>query len=190
MDARARLKTEIDTIHEILPELDYYRVLLLEADCIQDEIGEAFRRESRRLHPDRMNMLRDSVVQSRANDIYRLINEAHNVLKDPDQRAEYDQLLEQGVLRMTEDAKAEAEANARKNDPEHAATHPKAEKYWKMALRDYKEKNFGACVMNIQFAQNFEKDNEVFQEWLDKAKAARDEADKKKEKNPYKLRIV
>jgi curved DNA-binding protein CbpA len=190
MDARARLKTEIDTIHELLPELDYYKVLLLEPDCIQDEIGDAFRRESRRLHPDRMTMLRDDAVQSRANDIYRLVNEAHGVLKDPDQRAEYDQLLEQGILRMTEGAKAEAEAAARKNDPEHAATHPKAEKYWKMALRDYKEENWGACVMNIQFAMNFEKDNEVFKEWLGKAKEARAEADAKKEKNPYKLRIV
>ena len=37
---------------------------------------------------------------------------------------------------------------------------------------------------------NFERDNEVFKEWLEKAKEARAEADKKKEKNPYKLRIM
>jgi curved DNA-binding protein CbpA len=190
MDARARLKVEIDTLHELLPELDYYRVLLLDADCDQDQIGEGFRKESRRLHPDRMSVLRDESVQERANDIYRLVNEAYRILKDPDQRAQYDQLAEQGVLRMTEDAMAEAAEAARKNDPEHAATHPKATKYWQMALRDWNDKSYGACVMNIKFALNFEPKNEIFQEWLDKAKDAQKEADSKKEKNPYKLRIV
>lgn len=190
MDARARLKVEIDTLHELLPELDYYRVLLLDRDCDQDEIGEGFRKESRRLHPDRMSVLRDEAVQERANDIYRLVNEAYRILKEPDQRAQYDDLIEQGILRMTDDAMAEAAEAARKNDPEHAATHPKAEKYWQMALRDFEQKAFGACVMNINFALNFEPDNEVFKEWLAKAKEEQKEADSKKEKNPYKLRIV
>ena len=40
------------------------------------------------------------------------------------------------MLRMTEDGKAAAAADKRSNDPENAASHPKAEKYWKMALRE------------------------------------------------------
>ena len=59
-----------------------------------------------------------------------------------------------------------------------------------MALSDWKNKAYGACVMNIKFALNFEPDNEVFKEWLAKADEAQKEADSKKEKNPYKLRIV
>jgi curved DNA-binding protein CbpA len=189
MDARARLKVEIDTLHEIIPELDYYGVLLLSRDCDQDEIGDAFRDESRRLHPDRMSVLRDEAVQSRANDTYRLVNEAYRVLKDPEQRAQYDQLLEQGVLRMTDDAKSSADS-ARSNEPENAASHPKAEKYWRMALRDWGTKSYKSCVMNVKFALNFEPDNETFKEWLEKADAAQTEADSKKEKNPYKLRLM
>ena len=59
-----------------------------------------------------------------------------------------------------------------------------------MALSDWEQKSYRACVMNIQFALNFEPGNDVFKEWLDKAKAARDEAESKMEKNPYKLRIM
>lgn len=190
MDARAQLRVEVETLHELLPELDYYRLLLVGPDCDQDQIGEGFRKESRRLHPDRMSVLHDDNVKAHANDIYRLINEAYRTLKEPDQRAQYDILLEQGVLRMTDDAMADAAEAARKNDPEHAANHPKAEKYWHMALNDWKEKKYGACVMNIKFALNFEPDNEVFKEWLEKAEDARKEDDSKKEKNPYKLRIM
>ncbi len=188
--ARTRTIVEIDTLHGLLPELDYYRVLLLAPDCSQDAVGEAFRGESRRLHPDRMAALRDDTTAEKANAIYRLVNEAYRVLKDPEQRARYDVLLGEGVLRMTDDAKAGAQADKRANDPEHAATNPKAEKYWKMALSDFQSKSYKASVMNIQFALNFEPGNEVFKEWLEKARKALKESGQDKKKNPYKLRIM
>ena len=190
MEARRRLKTEIDALHEILDDLDYYGVLLVDADCAPHEIGDAFRKESRRLHPDRMAALGDDEAQKRANDIYRLVNEAYRVLKDPEQRGQYDLLLGDGVIRMTDDARSGASAEKRKNDPASAASHPKSEKYWKMALNDWEGKSYRSCVMNIQFALNFEPGNEVFKEWLDKAKKHRDEAESKRERNPYKLRIM
>ena len=69
-------------------------------------------------------------------------------------------------------------------------SHPKAEKYWKMALRDIKDESWKSAVMNIKFALTFEPKNEVFQEHLKEAEAAFKEADAKREKNPYKLRIM
>jgi hypothetical protein len=91
---------------------------------------------------------------------------------------------------MTDEALAIAEQERLKAEsPEHAATHPKAEKYWHMALKDWGDKNFKGCVMNIQFALNFEPENDVMKEWLEKARTA----SKKKSSetiNPYKLRIV
>ena len=45
-------------------------------------------------------------------------------------------------------------------------------------------------ALSDELIARFERDNEVFKEWLEKAKEARAEADKKKEKNPYKLRIM
>ena len=190
MDARARTIIEIDTLWEIRDELDYYRLLLVDRDCAQDEIGAAFRRESRRLHPDRLAALRDDGAQGKANDIFRVVNEAYRTLLDPEARARYDQVLDSGGLRMTDDAARAAAGDKHGDDPEHAATDPRAEKFWKLALRDWKDENFKACVMNIKFALNFERDNELMNEWLQKALIAEEEAEAKREKNPYKLRIM
>ena len=190
MDAKKRMRIEIDTLHELLSEVDYYQILLVDRDCPPAGIAEAFRQESRRLHPDRMNTFQDDRVKTRANDIYRVLNEAYRCLKDPEQRNQYDQLLEEGIIRMTDEAKEGAKAEKRGNDPSQAASHPKAEKYWKMALTDWENKSYKACVFNIKFALTFEPDNATFKEWLEKADAAHKEADAKKEKNPYKLRLM
>ena len=63
MDPRTRMIVEIDAIHELLGELDYYRVLQLQPDAEQAAVGTAFRQESRRLHPDRLAALRDQLTE-------------------------------------------------------------------------------------------------------------------------------
>lgn len=190
MDPRLRMSVEIETLHELLPDLNYYRLLKLEPGCTQDAVGTAFRAESRRLHPDRMAAVGGAEVRQKANDVFRIVNEAYRVLKDPESRLRYDGLMAAGILRMTDDAQALAQADKHSNDPEHAARDPKAEKYWKLALRDWTDKKYRSCVMNIKFAMNFEPDNETFKEYLAKAEEAENDAAKKRGLNPYKLRIV
>ncbi len=190
MDARTRMIIELETVHELLAELDYYRILQVDSACPQEDIGDGFRTESRRLHPDRMAALRNPEVQSQANDIYRVVNEAYRTLKDPEKRAQYDELLKAGVLRMTDDAARQAQQDKQADDPEHAAKDQRAEKFWKMALRDWETNNFKACVTNIKFALSFEPGNDTFKEWLEKAEAAHEKAESEKESNPYKLRLV
>jgi len=190
MDGKARMQIEVEVLHGIIDELNYYQILCLDSDCLQGEIEGAVRRENRSRHPDRVAALGDDEVSKMADVIYQRLKEAGETLSDPDQRAQYDEILASGILRMTEDAMALAEKERQKADnPEHAASHPKAEKYWKMALKDWREKNYKGCTMNIQFALNFEPDNEIMKEWLEKAKGA---ADKKAtdNHNPYKLRII
>jgi curved DNA-binding protein CbpA len=190
MDAGAQMRIEVTTLHEILDELNYYTLLRLEADCVQGDIEPAVRAANRQHHPDRVNALKDAELSKAASDVFQRVKEAGDNLQDPDKRAQYDEILKAGVLRMTDEALAIAEKERLKAEsPEHATTHPKAEKYWHMALKDWDDKNFKGCVMNIQFALNFEPENETMKEWLDKAKTA----SKKKSsetKNPYKLRIV
>lgn len=190
MSGQIRMRIEVTTLHELLDELDYYRLLGLDRDCPQSEIEGALRRESRNRHPDRVSPLGDAALLKQANEIYQLIKEAGECLSDPDQRAQYDEVIKQGILRMTDEAISLAEKERQKaENPEHAASHPKAENYWKMALNDWRKKNYKGCVMNIQFALNFEPENDVMLEWLEKAKGAAD-SKAKKEHNPYKLRIV
>lgn len=190
MDRTLAARIEIETLHELLPELDYYRLLRLTSDATQDDIGPAFRAESRRLHPDRYAALGDPALLEKVNEIYRLVRESYTVLQDPLRRSAYDDELESGNRRMGSDASARAEQQrAAADDPAEAATDERAAKYWKMALKDIGEKNYKGAVMNIQFALTYEPDNETFKEYLAKAKAGAEEHHKKNY-NPYKLRIV
>lgn len=191
MNRRQKQMIEIEAIHELLPDLNYYQLLGLKLGCDQAEIDPAYRGEARRLHPDRYATVGGPEVKARVNAIYRAVNEAYRTLRDPDARAAYDDELANGGRRMSEEARKEAEAAAAAaSNPELAAKTEAGAKYWKMALQNWESKNYKGCVQMIKFAMTFEKGNEVFQEWLDKAEKAALESDDQKEHNPYKLRIV
>lgn len=189
MDRTLAATVEIQTIHELLPELDYYRILGLERDAPQESIAPAFRSESRRLHPDRFTSMGDADLNAKVNEVFRSLREAYSTLSDPDKRVVYDDELQNGSSRMSDDAHARADQQrAASNDPAEAATNEKSSKYWKMALKDLAEDNPKGAVMNIQFALSFEPNNELFKEYLTKAKVGAEEQHKKTY-NPYKLRI-
>lgn len=65
---------------------DYYQTLGVKRDADAKEIKRAFRRLARQHHPD-VNP-GDKVAEER----FKEINEAHEVLSDPDKRRKYDQL--------------------------------------------------------------------------------------------------
>lgn len=64
---------------------DYYQVMGLQRGASQDEIKRAYRKLARKYHPD---------VSSKtdAEERFKEIGEAYEVLKDPEKRAAYDQL--------------------------------------------------------------------------------------------------
>src|SRR5256712_8945140 len=70
---------------------DYYQVLGVSETASVAEIKKAFRRLAKQHHPDR------NPNNPQAADRFKEINEAHDVLSDPDKRKKYDQLRRYGA---------------------------------------------------------------------------------------------
>ena len=64
---------------------DYYEVMGVARDATQDDIKRAYRKLARKYHPD-VNK------ESDAEERFKEVGEAYEVLKDPEKRAAYDQL--------------------------------------------------------------------------------------------------
>jgi curved DNA-binding protein len=65
---------------------DYYRILGVERNASEKEIKRAYRRLAREFHPD------VNPDDKEAEEKFKEINEAHEVLSDPEKRTKYDQL--------------------------------------------------------------------------------------------------
>ena len=66
---------------------DYYQVLGISRTASPDEIKKAYRRLARQTHPDLHSGPKKSEMEKK----FKELNEAHEVLSDPDKRKKYDQ---------------------------------------------------------------------------------------------------
>ena len=85
--------------------IDYYKVLGVERNASQDDIKKAYRKMARNYHPD---LNKDD---PNAKDKFQEINEANEVLSDPEKRKKYDEYGEH--WKHADEFKAEREAYQR-----------------------------------------------------------------------------
>lgn len=68
---------------------DYYKIMGVSTDASQEEIKRAYRKLARKYHPD---VSKEKDAEER----FKEVNEAYEVLKDPEKRAAYDKLRSGG----------------------------------------------------------------------------------------------
>jgi curved DNA-binding protein len=67
-----------------MPYIDYYKILGVDKNASQEEIKKAYRRLARKMHPDL------NPNDKEAHRKFQELNEANEVLSDPEKRAKYD----------------------------------------------------------------------------------------------------
>src|SRR3954467_9139158 len=73
-------------------EKDYYKILGIAEEASQKEVTRAYRKLARKLHPDA------NPDDSQAEERFKEISAAYDVVGDPDKRKEYDELRRLGPL--------------------------------------------------------------------------------------------
>ena len=187
LDPRTRI--EVETLHDVLDEVDFYSLLQVSQDADLQRIEQAFASESKRFHPDRFFGVRDPVFQRKLTAIYRKTSEAYSVLKDPDLKGRYDRKLgfvaESATAEVSKDS-LEAEAAQATKNRQMVCESRQGRRYYDLARAAQRKGDPNGMVMNLQFALSFEPKNETLKQLLTEAKQALDE---KKAKTAFKVRL-
>jgi curved DNA-binding protein len=67
---------------------DYYKILEIDKKATPEEVKKAYRTLAKKYHPDK------NLGNKKAEENFKLVNEAHEVLGDPEKRKQYDELGE------------------------------------------------------------------------------------------------
>ncbi len=86
---------------------DYYQILGVDRNATQDQIRKAFRKLAAKYHPDR------NPNDKHAEEMFKQINEAHEVLSDPEKRKLYDRYGENWKQFQNAEQAAGAQGGAR-----------------------------------------------------------------------------
>jgi len=194
MEVDLRRRVEVETVHSLLEDMDYYRLLRLKPGAPVMEVERAFSDQSQTFHPDRFYGVRDPKFTRMVTAVFKKVSEAYQVLKDPELKRMYDKKL--GVVPGSDSAsdvrsvnKAALEKERDRSELDDAVTDKRARKYYELALIARNNEDWNGVVMNIQFALNYEPENDNLKTELKRARGYMNEK-KKKNQNPYKIKIV
>ncbi len=205
MELDFRKKIEVEALHKVIDNLDYYSLLKLRPGAPIPEVEKAFAAQSKVFHPDRFFGVRDPHFLKKVNQIFKKLTEAYQVLKDPDLKKMYDEKMgfrakkgespatttgRQRAVGSGNVSKADLEREKAALDADDVVADQRARKYWDLAQIAEFNEDWNGVVMNLQFAMSYEKDNPILEEKLKGAKAKMAKKQAKTAANPYKIKIV
>jgi curved DNA-binding protein CbpA len=168
MDAEFIL--EIEARAAALDALDYFEVLRVGHDAAPDEIKQAYYRESRAYHPDRFAALPSPELRALVGRLYRRVNEAYTVLRDPAKRRKYlaDVTGPERArrLRFTEEAEVEVKGEQKRRVEEQLGSTPNGRRFYLAALQEIQAERWDAAERALKSALMYEPANAKFKEAL------------------------
>jgi DnaJ-class molecular chaperone len=180
---------EVETLAQVLDQLDYYGVLKLPQGAGAAEVKAAYYRESRAYHPDRFAAVEDAGLKELIGRIYRRINEAYTVLRDDRKRARYladvtgpDRARK---LRFTEVEESAVAVEQKKKLEEQFGQTPNGRKLYATATLEAKAGRWDAAERALKSALMYEPANARFKEQLALVQA---ELEKTRPKGDYRIK--
>src|SRR5512137_2267492 len=171
----AQFLIEVETLAEVLDQLDYYGVLKLPQGAGAADVKAAYYRESRAYHPDRFAALESAEVRAMIGRIYRRINEAYTVLRDDRKRERY--LADvtgperEKKLRFTELDESAVQAEQKKKLEEQFGQTPNGRKFYAAAVVEMNAGRWEAAERALKTALMYEAANPRFKEALAQVQA-------------------
>lgn len=163
-------------IHEVLDQLDYYRLLGVSRGARIPEIKKAFYAIAAKFHPDR-NRDADDVVRGAIYQIYKRLNEAYGVLCDYEKRKAYDAGIAEGKARLD----TEARRTMVPKTAEDTMKSREARQFYRQAAEALKGGNLLQAELHIKVARNREgQGNAAIEALFAKIQEAKAAAKKKK----------
>ena len=184
-------KLQLETLYSIVDELNYYEILGLSRLAHQSEIEPAFRAKTQQFHPSVLQasgLEQDAELMDRWEYVLLSFKEARDKLIDPPDRIRADLDIDTGQLRAADTELTRGLERQSAQDPAHAANSDTSKRFWVNGLQAFESGDYQTAMLQIGFALQFEPNNEVFKEWLAKAKEENKKAPKQN-LNPYKLRL-
>ncbi len=159
-----KFKQQIMSMSKVIDELDYYQILKIDQIAFQEDIKNAYFRESRIYHPDKFYN-EPPELQVKINKIFKRILEAYKVLIDKDRRTLYtkningperNKYLRFDLRQLKQDAEKK----------EDEGRTPMGKKYYLMAKTAMQNKDYKGARINLQLAVKMEPANQTFKEKL------------------------
>lgn len=156
-------KEELQTIHQLMKDLNYYQLLKLSPIATEQEIRESFHKEALVFHPDQYFSSDDQETKDLAKAIYTQVVAAYRTLSDRKRRAEYDMdLNNKSRIKLKEQAKDEDEDAITGVSFRRAKKTSPGDKFFKLAEQAYKMQDYKSALMNVQIALGSDPTNREF----------------------------